>query len=229
MAMFIVKPWYKNKVNPDDYFDPVTHIATEENFIKFLECGVYDSKYIGYKVQLSNSAAYDNGLWIIADVNHDSVNTGQTNCYDLISEKIFLSGSFGSNWNYVGSYLQSRLNSTLYNGFSLDIKNHIMNIVYKSQSSWVNTDKVVAPSFVEVNGSSSGQSTSEIEGVQYPLFTDNNSRRKMVHGASYNSGWWLRTRALGADNIVWQVNGSGTIDGYWYYNSGYTSAIIRTQ
>jgi len=122
--------------NPNNAFDPVTHIATEANFIKFLDCGIYDTKYIGYKVQLSNSVEYNNGLWVIADVNHDSENTGQSNCYDLISEGCFHSAAFSSisprnSWR--NSTTRTWLNNTFYPGFSTKFKNHILNPKYNSQ------------------------------------------------------------------------------------------------
>ena len=63
MAMFMVKPWYKkDDFDPDACFD-ANNTATEENFIKLLEHGVYDRKYIGYFVTLSNTVDYNGGKW----------------------------------------------------------------------------------------------------------------------------------------------------------------------
>ena len=223
MAMFIVKPWYGKK-NPDDYFDPVTHIATEENFIKFLECGVYDSKYIGYKVQLGNSVDYNNGLWVIADVNHDSANTGQTNCYDLISEDCFHSTAFGSNQNWRSSTPRTWLNDTFYLGFSAEFKNHILNPKYNSQGIWYTDDKIIIPSVIEANISE--YSNLDIEGVSYPIFTDNTSRIKKEFGGTDN-WWWLRTRRTDLSSRDWFVYASGAFGTTDSSSSGRIVCILR--
>ena len=172
--------------NPDDMFDE-NHVATEVNFIQLLEHGVYDSKYIGYKVQLGNSVDYNNGLWIIADVNHNSVNTGQTNCYDLISQDCFHSTSFGSDQNWRSSTPRTYLNGTFYSGFSTEFKNHILNPKYNSQGTWYTDDYVILPSYKEVNGGTS--SYQDNEGVAYPIFTDNASRIKYESGTSTARYW----------------------------------------
>ena len=153
MAMFMVKPWYKkDDFDPDACFD-ANNTATEENFIKLLEHGVYDRKYIGYFVTLSNTVDYNGGKWVIADVNHDSANTGQTNCYDLISEGCFHNGEFGSsNDSWRSSTARIWLNDTFYPAFSTEFKNHILNLKYNSQGTWYTDDKIILPSKVEVNG-----------------------------------------------------------------------------
>jgi hypothetical protein len=222
MAMYIVKPWYRKK-NPDDYFDPVTHIATEENFIKFLECGVYDSKYIGYKVQLSNTATYNNGLWVIADVNHDSANTRQRNCYDLISQDCFYSTAFGSDQNWRNSSPRTYLNGTFYNGFSSAFKAHILNPKYKSQSTWYTDDYVILPSYKEVNGEST--SYADNEGIAYPIFTDNSSRIKYRSGTSTASSWWTRSRRPSTN--VWFVRSNGSMYNNYYSSSNYIAPLLR--
>lgn len=224
MAMFIVKPWYK-KVNPDDCFDPDTHIATEENFIKFLECGVYDSKYIGYKVQLGNSVEYNNRLWVIADVNHDSANTGQTDCYDLISQDCFHSIIFGSSNTWRESSPRTWLNNSFYPGFSTDFKTHMLNPKYNSQGTWYNDDKIIIPSFIEVNGTTGTSSRDyDTEGIPYPIFTDNNSR---VKNPSYNY-WETRSRntwGYASYGEVWCVRGELTLYGCNY--NTYLAPILR--
>ena len=229
MAMFIVKPWYGKK-NPDDYFDPVTHIATEENFIKFLECGVYDSKYIGYKVILTNSAQYNNGTWIIADVNHDSSNTGQTGCYDLISQDCFYSIAYGSNQNWRSSTPRTYLNGTFYSGFSSAFKAHMICPKYKSQSTWYTDDYVILPSKVEVNG---GTSTTDSEGVAYPIFTgtagtgSNTSRIKYQSGTSTARSWWTRSRITSVSSYVWYVDSGGSMGNSSYSISRYLAPLLR--
>lgn len=210
--------------NPDDMFDE-NHIATEENFIKLLEHNVYDSKYIGYKVQLSNSAEYDEGLWVIADVNHDSANTEQTNCYDLISQDCFYSTSFGSNQNWRSSTSRTYLNGTFYSGFSSAFKAHMICPKYKSQSTWYTDDYVILPSYKEVNGGTS--SYQDDEGVAYPIFTDNTSRIKYQSGTSTARVWWLRSQYTSSSGYVWYVMSGGSMNYGYYYNSRYLAPILR--
>lgn len=208
--------------NPDDCFDPTTHIATEENFMKLLDNGIYDSKYIGYKVQLSNSVDYNNGIWVIADVNHDSTNTGQSNCYDLISQNCFHSGIFGSNQNWRSSTPRTWLNNTFYPGFSTEFKNHVLNPKYNSQGTWYADDKIILPSWTEFNGNvpTDYSSSTDVEGVKYPIFTDNASR-------SSNNQYWIRTRLKGNSNGVWFFYSGGAPGNDFYSNSRYLRAALR--
>ena len=196
MIGVIKRPNVSASKNPDDYFDPTTHTATEENFIKFLQVGVYTSDIIGYKVQLSNTVDYNNNIWIIADVNHDSTNTGQNGCYDLISESCFSPQTFGSDTTYRNSNVRTWLNETFYNGFNSNFKSHMLNIKYNSQGSWYADDKIILPSFIEVNGTtgSADSAYDSTEGVAYPIFTDNNSRIKNQFNSSAYERYWTRTR-----------------------------------
>ena len=210
--------------NPDDMFDE-NHIATEENFMKLLDHNVYDSKYIGYKVTLTNSAQYNNGTWIIADVNHDSSNTGQTGCYDLISQDCFYSTTFGSNQNWRSSTPRTYLNGTFYSGFSSAFKAHMICPKYKSQSTWYTDDYVILPSYKEVNGGTS--SYQDNEGVAYPIFTDNNSRKKYQTGSTSYNRWWTRSRYTRSSDFVWNVYTDGRVDYNGYTDSRYLAPLLR--
>jgi len=219
----------ESSFNPDDMFDE-NHTATEENFIRLLENGVYDSKYIGYKVQLSNSVDYNNGLWVIADVDHDSANTGQTGCYDLISEECFHSTVFSSSNNqWRSSTPRTWLNNTFYPGFSTEYNNHILNPKYNSQGTWYTDDKIILPSKVEVNGGTA--SYTDNEGVVYPIFTgtaetgSNSSRIKKYNGSA--SRWWTRSCYTGTSNRVWTVYTDGSMYINTYNNSFYLAPILR--
>ena len=214
--------------DPDACFDPTTHIATEENFIQLIEHEVYDSKYIGYKVQLSNTTNYNNGLWVIADVDHDSANTGQTNCYDLISEGCFYSTVFGNSqyWRR-SSTSRTYLNGTFYGGFSSAFKAHMICPKYNSQGSWYTDDYVILPSYKEVtNGSSQYQDN---EGIAYPIFTDDASRIKYQSGTSTASSWWTRSRGTNSSNYVWYAYTDGSINRGYYSSSCYLAPILRVQ
>lgn len=212
-------------------FDPTTHIATEENFIKLLEHEVYDRKYIGYGVTLSNSVDYNNGVWIIADVDHDSANTGQTNCYDLISRDTFHSTKYssGEKMPWTSSTIKNWLNNTFYNAFSSDIKYHILNIKYKSQTSWRTAEKVILPSLVEVYGTITGYDT---EGVTYPIFTDDTSRKKYdseVTTYHISKSWWTRTRYKTNNSNFEYVNTAGSIDYVGYSGKNELAPLFRIQ
>ena len=222
MALFIVGSYKASPYNPDSAFDPNTHVATEAAFIQLLQHGVYDSKYIGYKVQLGNSVDYNNGLWVIADVNHDSSNTGQTDCYDLISEDCFHSTSLGSQ-NWRSSTPRTWLNTTFYPGFSTEFKNHILNPKYKSISTWYTDDKIILPSYKEVNGGTSPYQDNE--GVAYPIFTDNNSRKKYQTGTTTVYRYWTRSRFTDDSAYVWHVDTNGSIS-YYIYNSSFCLAPL---
>lgn len=223
MALFIVGSYKASPYDPDSAFDPDTHVATEASFIQLLEHGVYDSKYIGYKVQLGNSVDYNNGLWVIADVNHDSTNTGQTDCYDLISEDVFHSGAFGNSQNWRSSTIRSWLNATFIGGFD-SIYEHLINPKYNSQGTWYTNDTIIIPSATEAN--ISGHSNLDIEGVSYPIFTDNTSRIKKEFGGTDN-WWWLRTRRTDLSSRDWFVYASGAFGTTDISSSGRIACILR--
>lgn len=227
MALFIVGSYKASPYDPDSAFDPVTHVATEAAFIQLLQHGVYDSKYIGYKVQLGNSVDYNNRLWVIADVNHDSANTGQTDCYDLISEDLPKKTYKFSDQYWRNTTVRTWLNNTFYNGFSNEFKNHMLNINYNSNNSWYNDDYIILPSYIEVNG---GTSTYQKDlGVAYPIFTDDSSRIKAYIVGTTNYGeWWTRTQYTNISNNVWRATTSGKIQYYYISNSGiYLAPLMR--
>ncbi len=227
MALFIVGSYKASPYDPDSAFDPVTHVATEAAFIQLLEHGVYDSKYIGYKVQLGNSVNYNNGLWVIADVNHDSENTGQSNCYDLISEDCFYNTTFSSSNNqWRSSTPRTWLNGTFYNGFSSNLKNRLMNPKYNSQGTWYTDDYVILPSFIEVNGNvPTNFSNVVVEGVKYPIFESGSSSRikNRFGGSAYY--WWTRSRSTSGSSYVWFVYSDGSMTSS-YYDSYYNLAPL---
>ena len=189
----------------DLYFDPVTHTATEENFIRFLDLGLYTKKVVGYKVILSNEAAttnYNGGIWVIADVGHDSLN--QPKSYDLIAEEAFGTVQFetndtGNRWR--DSTLRTWLNGEYRNGFSSALRNYMIRMVYQSfdgsDIDTYNDDFIILPSAAEI-GLSDGEVT--VEGTKYPIFTDNASRTKNTFGTvSSPASWWVRSNT---DTVV---------------------------
>ncbi len=228
MALFIVGSCKASPYDPDSAFDPVTHIATESAFIQLLQHGVYDSKYIGYKVQLGNSVDYNNGLWVIADVGHHA---DQPNTYDLIPQDAFYNTTFDDSSPYQywrDSTPRLWLNSTFYNGFNENFKFHMNNITYDSNGSTYNDDKIILPSFTEVNGTTGTSDTTYVtEGTAYPIFTDNNSRKKYQTGTTSYVRWWTRSRHTGYSSSVWGVNTDGSM-GYRASNVNcYLAPLMR--
>ena len=214
--------------NPDDYFDPTTHTATEENFIALLNDGIYIEDVIGYKVTLSNNSTYNNGTWIIADVNHDSANTGQTNCYDLISEGCFESMKFNriiNSWRQGECFPRSWLNNTFFEGFPANrIRPHILNIKYNSAGTWYNDDKIILPSKIEVN---LGTDTTNDVGTPYPIFTDNTSRIKRRNNSGSPMNWFTRSANPNNGSSVWYIYGDGTCGQVGYDSYSNPVALIR--
>ena len=219
-------------VDPDDYFDPVTHTATEANFIAFLEAGgkYDDTSLIGYKVVLSNTSAYNNGVRIIADINHDSANTGQTNCYDLIAENVIKPKiAYGNDNLWRNSTIRTWLNSTFYSGFSSNFKNKLINIKYNSENTWYTDDKIIIPSYIELNGNvPTSYSGYIVEGVKYPVFESGSSSRiKILSGTSDASNWWTRSRDTKGNNYIWYAMSDGTIGSTVYYYTLAFAPMLR--
>ena len=216
--------------DPDNYFDPSTHIATEANFIKLLEDGYYEKQLIGYKVNLPNSLVYNNWPYIIIDVNHDSQNTGQTNCYDLMSEYCFKYQIFGQSIDYRTSSVRDYLNNTYFPALDSSFKDHVLNIVYDYENSKYSDDKIVLPSYTEVNGKTTPNTEqfSIVEGTEYSCFPDISSRIKIQSGTSIARRWWTRSkyRQSGYNTLVWEVLASGNMAGESVSDGGTSSSPI---
>lgn len=214
-----VKPGTKSIIYFEEYFDPITHTATEAKFLEFLRKeATYTDKIAGYKVILSNSNTYDGGVWIIADANHDSANTDQFNCYDLISLNCINPDSiFGADSNYRSSNDRAWINDVLYPGFSDNIKARMMNPRYNLQGTWYDDDKLVEPSGTELGGVDADKM--QIEGLKYPIFPDGNlsdtSRAKLKFDNTTTEYWWTRSKYGNSTVSAWCVN---TIGGLGYVN-----------
>ena len=202
------------------YFNPITHTATEEDFIAFLNLGIYTRKIIGYKVIISNESSqnnYNGGTWVIADVAHDSLN--QPKSYDLIAEEAFANiqietADTGNKWRSCS--LRTWLNGAYYNGFSSALKSYMLHICYPSfNGSSVNTyndDYVILPSAAEV-----GLFDEDVteEGTKYPIFTDDASRVRYTFGTTDANRWWTRSRDTETDGIIWAALEDGS-----FYHGG---------
>ena len=221
-----------NMRNAQPSFDPLQYFdsndtCTEADFITILEHGCYDRNLIGKFVTLSNTVDYNGGKWIIADVNHDSENTGQSNCYDLISVDCFHSAPFGNNQYWRDSDARTWLSNTFYGGFKSNFKAHIINPKYNSDNTWYTDDKIILPSFIELNGNIPTEYGIVSEDVKYPIFTGNDSRIK--YDSNSWRAWWTRSRATNDSNRVWDVAANGSMGRNVYDRSFRLAPLMRVQ
>lgn len=216
--------------DPKNYFDPTTHIATEADFIRLLEAGIYSDEIIGYKVQLGNTVDYNNGLQVIADVDHDSTNTGQTNCYDLISVDAFYLTTYGSSGNYRDSTIRTWLNNNFYNGFNNNFKARIINPKYNFYYTQYNDDKIILLSGTEVGASYSGMVS---EGTKYPIFANSSITTLDSTKVKYNNNvacdQQLRSLYTSNSNYTWAVYNSGRYGYNLYYSQYNIAPVLRVQ
>ena len=143
---------------------------------------------------------------MIVDINHDSANTGQTNCYDLMAVDCVAKQIFSSSNNqyWRSSGCRNWLNSTYYNGFSSNFKSHIMSMKYVSNGSWYD-DYIILPSMTELLRDLVTDSYSTNEGSFYPLLS-----YFVKNTAAVNTDyWWTRSRALNQSQHVWRIFANG--------------------
>lgn len=235
-----IKPKFSgNIVKPSDSKNlPEPGNLTEEEFISILDAGVYDTKYIGSKVTINNSYSEyaSNNIYTIADANHDSANTGQNNCYDLIADCVIRRELANTNFDSSSSdSLYKYLNNTFYYGFNTNFINHIMQMRFpisaNYSSQWV-TLYITIPSTAEVNLVSKYYWTPL--GIPYPIFTDNDSRkRKYPDNEEYYSSYWARdyagTGIYGSNKYYYIDNTGVTYTASGSYDKMYFVPLFRVQ
>lgn len=169
---------------------------------------------------LNNSAATSgtNPNYMIVDVNHDSENTGQTNCYDLMSVDCVAYYQFSNIWPYCywrNSLMRSYLNSTFKQGFSSNIQGHLIAMKYKSETTWYNDDYIILPAVSEFPKGAYVNSSLilvENEGTMYPIFP---KWFKTAAGSTSNLCEYIfRTRATSATEDIALISGTGQISSY---------------
>lgn len=182
---------------------------SEAQWLEFLNAGCValaianndQANFRGKQITLSNSQVSNYQTWTIADFSHD--NSGNT--VDLIQANTIIAKVFNNvDTNmYRDSVLRSWLKNTYINGFSADVISKIQTMVVSSGNITLN-DNIKILSCTEVGFSAA---TYAVEGTQYPLFTDDNSRE--YFGARTN--WWLRTRPISGSGLVYICNSSGRL------------------
>lgn len=225
------------------FFDPETHIATEEQFIKFLNSKIRTKDVIGYKVKVSfrdhwsHGTSFDkphiiNYIFTIADLDHDCENIGYKGYYDLICTTVIDEQKFGDSDDYTSSDIREWLNVNFYTSISDNLKAHMLRIKYKYNDTWYDNDRLVIPSATELGLGIENDFIPE-EGAIYPIFTaDSKSRIRHIFNDSERGVYWTRTYAkyesatyAGAALIVVTVNGMMGSSDYDRYN--YILPIIR--
>ena len=144
---------------------------------------------------------------------------------------IFHQAYFGGTSTWRNSTVRTWLNSTFYPGFSSDFKSRMLQIKYNSQKEWYNDDYIILLSFNEVNNGGTASAYSDNEGLPYPIFTNDTSRKKYAFGGdgSYNR-WWTRSRTNSGKYNAYYVSNSGSLSyGDAASLQNYLAPLIRVQ
>lgn len=218
-----------NELDPNDFFDS-NHMTTENLLLNFLKYGgKITPACIGYKVKITSSVGYYNNVtYIIADVNHDAANTGQTNTFDIIAMQL-LTNNNDTSYNtqvYRDSRTRTWLNNTYYNSLNNNLKEYIVKIKYNSYGVYYDDDYITIPSTIEI-----GENRGNDSGVAYPNY---GGRCKALYNSSYpdrlypeDSAYNWFTRTYSSMDYYFYVNTGGSVSNSWYGNSFYYSPIIR--
>ena len=199
------------------------------NPIAALTSGKITSAHIGKTVYLSNSAITCQE-WVIADVNHD----GTSGTVDLFGKYVLNNNDFSIQYNtvyssvYKGSNLDNYLESTVYNGFTTEVKNALNNMNVVSNGETLQRH-VVAPSLREV-GNNYPDHVLE-EGTIYPIFSPaSNPNSKSIFKRPSENGYtwyWTRSRFTGYSGDVWRVLGNGSAGNCTYDIGNHVVARLR--
>ncbi len=164
---------------------------------------------------------------VLADFHHDNLTSGGTanatfileNCMN--TNKMNNSSTNVGGWN--GSYMRSTVIPAIYNKLPTDLKSAIKAVnkvtTNGNQSTAVQTtsDSIWLLSCIEVGTVTTGAGYVS-EGSQYPIFTGNNSRVKLVGSSAYD--WWLRSPYTNNATYFHDVSDNGS-NGNNYANNTY--------
>lgn len=211
----------------DKYFDPETHIATEEKFIELLDKKIYSKELIGYKVSIYNDTIGKPIIFTIADVNHNNENDPNGGNYDLITNECFHLTNFGESNRYADSNIREWLNSNFLEGFkesNSEFYNHLCSFIYEKDGT-VYSDIVMIPSITELGF----EGYDEYDGgIPYPIFKDNESRIMNILGKNKKGYYWTRSRrTTNHSSGIWCVYTDGSINSIHYGNSCHLAPLLR--
>ena len=131
------------------------------------------------------------GTYELADYTLGCLNNFDVGTAELIREDIHSLCRFGDNAEYAGSDLDKRM-TEIYNSYPDEFKELIIPSTipfYNGSGAEDITRKVFAPTLTMVG---CGDNHGVEEGLTWPIFTGQNSRKKTFNGSA--AGWWLSSQ-----------------------------------
>jgi len=205
------------------------------------EAGIASSLWnIGDEIDITLNGTYNETITLqIWDFNHfdKSDNTGKAGiCFgmkhlmkkiDLMFEIDDTGGKIYADWN--NTYMRNTVMNNIYNSMPSDLRSVIKTSkVYSAEYDTpisigdLTLDRVFLPGCTEVMGSSysSTQYNAESNQVQFPIFTDNNSRiKKLSNGSKAANAWWTRSPDRTAQNYFVVIKSTGNTTAYDVYEA----------
>ena len=126
---------------------------------------------------------------------------------------------FGDSVEYAGSDLDKRM-TEIYNSYPDEFKELIIPStipLYNGSGAENITRKVFAPTLTMVG---CGDNEGVDEGLTWPVFTGQNSRKKTFDGSA--AFWWLSS--LSSSDYAWYVNADGSA--YYRINPSYSFGVV---
>lgn len=126
---------------------------------------------------------------------------------------------FGDSVEYAGSDLDKRM-TEIYNSYPDEFKELIIPStipLYNGSGAENITRKVFAPTLTMVG---CGDNEGVDEGLTWPIFTGQNSRKKTFDGSA--AFWWLSS--LSSSDYAWYVNADGSA--YYRINPSFMSGVV---
>jgi hypothetical protein len=126
---------------------------------------------------------------------------------------------FGDSVEYAGSDLDKRM-TEIYNSYPDEFKELIIPStipLYNGSGAENITRKVFAPTLTMVG---CGDNEGVDEGLTWPIFTGQNSRKKTFDGSA--AFWWLSS--LSSSDYAWYVNADGSA--YYRINPSYSFGVV---
>lgn len=122
---------------------------------------------------------------------------------------------FGDSVEYAGSDLDKRM-AEIYDSYPAELKELIIPStipLYNGSGAEDITRKVFAPTLTMVG---CGDNEGVDEGLTWPIFTGQNSRKKTFNGSA--AGWWLSSQC--SSDFAWRVSMDGSAFSYYPSRSG---------
>ena len=161
----------------------------------------------------------EDGTYELADYTLGCLNNFDVGTAGLIREEIHSLCRFGGSTEYAGSDLDKRM-TEIYNSYPDELKELIIPCtfsLYNGRGAEGITRKVFAPTLTMVG---CGKNEGVEEGLTWPIFTGQNSRKKTFDGSA--AFWWLSS--LSSSDYAWYVNADGSA--YYRINPSYSFGVV---